>query len=76
MVDSPYSRRESRAFCLTCAILGTTYWGYATKYALVLLDIVPPLLPSVGADWASTPGLTTTGLFRLHHTGACCTSVA
>eukprot|EP00045_Choanoeca_perplexa_P009893 m.98099 g.98099 ORF g.98099 m.98099 type:complete len:319 (-) comp15068_c0_seq3:468-1424(-) len=50
-------------------LLGTTYWGYATKYALVLIDAVAPLLPSVGNDWVNTPGFLDTGLFRLHHTG-------
>eukprot|EP00730_Choanoeca_flexa_P014145 TRINITY_DN6076_c0_g1_i2.p1 TRINITY_DN6076_c0_g1~~TRINITY_DN6076_c0_g1_i2.p1 ORF type:complete len:630 (+),score=143.35 TRINITY_DN6076_c0_g1_i2:206-1891(+) len=48
---------------------GPNYWGYATKYALLLIDIVPTLLPTMGSDWVHTPGFLDTGLYRIHHAG-------
>jgi hypothetical protein len=47
---------------------GPTYWGYATKYTLVAIQM---LTTATGSDTGlgSAPGLDRTGTWRIHNTG-------
>ena len=47
---------------------GPGYWHYATQYAIYLLDSLSTALPT-DLPLHATPGLSETGLFRLHAAG-------
>jgi len=52
---------------------GETYWGYALKYALAIIDTTQALFSMASLDttqsWPQSSGLNLTGLFRIAGTG-------